>query len=110
MDDLISRQAAIYAIEKRMDDITCEEFAEGMSEAITEISLLPSAQPEIVRCRDCKHRIVNEHYGEHGYLNLKAECEWDTGDPYGLGRNAEDDEWFCADGERREDDVDPSNR
>lgn len=46
MSDLISRQAAIYAIEKRMDDITCEEFAEGMSEAITEISLLPSAQPE----------------------------------------------------------------
>lgn len=71
---------------------------------------LPSAQPEIVRCRDCKHRIMNEHYGEHGYPNLKAECEWDTGDPYGLGRNAEDDEWFCADGERREDDVDPSDR
>lgn len=44
MDDLISRQDAIYAIEKRMDDITCEEFAEGLSEAITEISLLPSAQ------------------------------------------------------------------
>lgn len=46
MSDLIDRQAAICAIEKRMDDITCEEFAEGMSEAITEISLLPSAQPE----------------------------------------------------------------
>ena len=44
--DIISRQAAICAIEKRMDDITCEEFAEGMSEAITEISLLPSIQPE----------------------------------------------------------------
>ena len=52
--DTVSRQAAIYAIEKRMDDITCEEFAEGMSEAITEISLLPSAQPEIIRCRNCK--------------------------------------------------------
>lgn len=51
MDDLISRQVAIYAIEKRMDDITCEEFAEGMSEAITEISLLPSAQPQRINGR-----------------------------------------------------------
>lgn len=57
MDDLISRQAAIYAIEKRMDDITCEEFAEGMSEAITEISLLPSAQQWI----PCSERLPDEN-------------------------------------------------
>ena len=61
---------------------------------------------EIVRCKDCKYRIVNEHYGERGYLKLKAYCELDTGDPFELGRNAEDDNWFCADGERRTDETD----
>lgn len=59
---------------------------------------------EVVRCKDCKYRIVNEHYGEDGYMKLKAICDKDTGDPFELGRNAEDDEWFCADAERREDD------
>ena len=58
-------------------------------------------QEEIIRCKDCKHRIVNEHYGQKGYINLKAMCELDTGDYFELGRNAEDDDWFCADAERR---------
>lgn len=85
------------------------DLIERQAECLVE-QLPPADTVEVVRCRDCKHRIVNEHYGERGYLNLKAECEWDTGDPFGLGRNAEDDEWFCADGERRADDVDPSDR
>lgn len=57
---------------------------------------------EIVRCKDCKHRIVNKNYGKKESLNIKAMCELDTGDPFELGRNAEDDEWFCADGEVEE--------
>ena len=55
----------------------------------------------VVRCKDCKRRIVNEHYGEKGYIKLKAYCELDTGDIFSLGRCAEDDNWFCADGERK---------
>ena len=55
----------------------------------------------VVRCWECKHRIVNEHYGEKGYIKLKAYCELDTGDIFSLGRCAEDDNWFCADGERK---------
>lgn len=46
MSGLISKQAAIYAIEKRMDDITDESFCEGMAEAIVEINLLPTADVE----------------------------------------------------------------
>lgn len=57
---------------------------------------------EVVRCKDCKHRIVNEHYGKKGYMRLKAMCTLDTGDPFALGRDAEDDNWFCTDGEKRE--------
>ena len=68
--------------------------------------VVPSAEPEIIRCKDCKYRIVNEHYGEKGYMNLKAICELDTGDIFQLGRYAEEDDWFCADAERREGDAD----
>lgn len=56
---------------------------------------------EVVRCKECKHRVVNEHYGEKGYIKVKAYCELDTGDIFSLGRNAENDNWFCADGKRK---------
>lgn len=62
----------------------------------------PKDTVTVVRCKDCKHRIVNEHCGENDYFNLKAMCDLDTGDTFELGRNAENDEWFCADGERKD--------
>lgn len=69
----------------------------------TYVERIPTADVvEVVRCRDCKHRRVNEHYGEKGYLRIKAMCELDTGDPFELSRNAEYDDWFCADGERKD--------
>jgi hypothetical protein len=42
MDDLISKQAAIDAL----------ECINGVEEVLRS---LPSAQPEIIRCKDCKH-------------------------------------------------------
>ena len=49
--------------------------------------------PEIVRCRDCKHRFKD---GENVVFNC---CE--------LNHNkAQADDWFCADAERREDETD----
>lgn len=59
-------------------------------------------QPEIIRCKDCKHRILNKNYGKKGNYCLKAICELDTGDLFELGRMAENDNWYCADAERRE--------
>lgn len=47
----------------------------------------------VVRCKDCKHRLER-----HG----KLECIYDTGDPFAQGREADNDKWFCADGEKRE--------
>ncbi len=59
---------------------------------------------KVVRCKDCKHRKGAFHTDrrrtEGGYYIYW--CELDTGDPFELGRNAEDDNWFCADGERKE--------
>ena len=58
----------------------------------------------VVRCKECKYRKGAFHTDrrrkEGGYWLYW--CELDTGDPFELGRNAEDDDWFCADGERRE--------
>ena len=51
---------------------------------------LPSAQPEIIRCKDCKHRFVD---GDNVRFNV---CE--------LNHNkVQADDWFCADAERRTD-------
>lgn len=81
-----------------------EAYQRGWNDAIDAIIAEAPAVDvvEVVRCRDCKHRIVNEHFGKRGYIQLKAMCELDTGDPFELGRNAEEDDWFCADGERKD--------
>lgn len=53
--DTVSRQAAIDAI-KKCTDIYINNLPPMVdkSEAYNAISELPSAQPEIIRCKDCK--------------------------------------------------------
>ena len=54
MDDLISRQAAIDAILK-IHDYGNSDRANALGLAECALTTLPSAQPEIIRCRNCKH-------------------------------------------------------
>lgn len=49
----------------------------------------PSAQPEIIRCKDCKHRDPEDKMCDSGHFIL-----WQL---------PRDDDWFCADAERRTD-------
>lgn len=58
---------------------------------------------EVVRCKECVFRIENKNYGKKNYLKIKGICDLDTGDIFCLGRRAENDDWFCADGIRRKD-------
>lgn len=52
-NDLISRKAAIDAIENAFDRETIlNRFVRKI--AISAVRMLPSAQPEIIRCKDCK--------------------------------------------------------
>ena len=51
MGDLISRQAAIDVVAKALKG-TFVEY-EDIAEKI--INKVPSVQPEIIRCKDCKH-------------------------------------------------------
>lgn len=50
---------------------------------------------EVVRCKDCKYR-RNSHLGWYcGY-------EYDRSDPYEMTRRADDENYYCADAERKE--------
>ncbi len=53
MDDLISRQAAIEALDKRFDSIPMEQTTEILL-LRKDLRGLPPAQPDIIRCRNCK--------------------------------------------------------
>ena len=74
MSDLISRQDAIEVIEEMQMPIMRSMFPEeqfvfkGMSEALSAIKDLPSAQPEIVRCKDCE-------YGEQDKAEEPKKCD-----------------------------------
>ena len=104
MDDLISRKAAIDTVRRCLvKEVTPAYRLIDKADVITELTMLPSAEQEIIKCKNCKHRIINENYGKKGYMNLKAMCDLDSGDPFELSRCAENDEWFCADAERRTD-------
>ena len=109
-NDLIRREDVIHVLVAKGQSSKRYKLGETWELNLTEIKealdLLPTAQQEVIRCKDCKYRIVNKHYGEPGYYSLKAMCELDTGDMFQLGKGAEDDDWFCADAERREDETD----
>ena len=93
MSDLISRQAAIDALTALEEPAPTARHLSAIYDCEDAIKALPSAQPEIIRCKDCKYRYIDEVHG--------PSCELDTGDPYATGRNADEDNWFCADAERR---------
>ena len=80
--DLISRQAALDAL--------MEAFCDTMIESICKdtIEALPSAQPEIVRCKDCKYSDENLR---------RVSVKWLPCMDVRTGGN-----WFCGSAERRE--------
>ena len=74
-DDLISRQAAIDHLKKRLyetalNNNTEHPYYEEIADNRVDIWLneLPSAQPEIVRCKDCE-------YGEQDKAEEPKKCD-----------------------------------
>ena len=75
MDDLISRSAAVDALRKMQtyklfsgDDMLLIDQAGAQ----TELMLLPSAQPEIIVCEDCKWRISENRKTTSLWLPCRA--------------------------------------
>ena len=92
MDDLISRQAAIKAIDDLPNCYNGYSDTYDKAYIIGTLEELPTIDAvEVTRCRDCKHRQskMGDCYG-NGVVLCKD----------GLWR---DMEFFCADGERSED-------
>ena len=102
MDDLISREQAIDAIGEKSDEIyktkqkgatyPHDDFFQGMAYAENVVKQLPSTQPEIIYCGDCKYK--DDGIDEDGIPFLKCL----HGRSYG-GTRIND---FCSWAERRE--------
>lgn len=96
MSDLISRQAAIDAL-KREQSLVERPITEtrwfdlGLRKAQEVLSELPSAQPEIIRCKDCKH-----------FKKPLSPDMWGWCKKVSMDNKATVEDWFCAYGERRE--------
>ena len=98
MDDTISRQAAIDALNstcdrvchysKKQRSVMCSSCPLGS--AFDVLDELPTAEPEIIRCKDCKHGRPYKHTTE--YVACEVDCE-------PIDR---DSDFYCADGKRRE--------
>ena len=97
MHDLISRQAAIdVAVQSIMDwdGMFIQEANCRIRDAINE---LPSAQPEIIRCTECKH--YREYDSEYVENAVVVQC---MADRYPISETIPDG-WFCAGAERKDD-------
>lgn len=100
MADLIDRQATIDAILKgtafqsvrdlyEYAEDRCDERAGGVVDAIDAVIAVPSAQPEIVRCNECKY--YQGAYGAMGH----APCSYWNSDGVMW-------DWYCSRGEKYE--------
>lgn len=101
MNDLINRQAAIDVVKRLMGDSELSRTVQ------TGLHILPSAQPEIVRCKDCKHWRQQTNY--QGVLLSFGFCEneemWRSlyGETYEVAHIDTDDDHYCGYAERRTD-------
>lgn len=104
--DSISRKAVTDALAKFVPYAICDEstesYANGLTDAYNLILQLPSAQPEIIRCKDCKwwDKDGDSPRGyclamKHGYIS----SNWEIG----IYRRYKGD-FYCADAEREEED------
>ena len=103
MDDLISRQDAIDALGEKplvWDDLSDFDLGKAAqwSDDVDAIKALPSAQPEIIRCKDCKYSRMTVD-GDCKYCDIwfPDEAEYMDGN------------YYCGSAERREDENKTSN-
>ena len=83
-DDMISRQNVLRCLtDISYNQCKTQGEADVIDIAKTMVMTMPSAQPEIIRCKDCKH-------------NRRLEC------PFGITVfDAPKDDEFCSRAERR---------
>lgn len=97
MVDSIDRHEAIDAVRNIIvKEVTPAYMLIDKAEVMTELMMMQSAQPEIVRCKDCRHGVDYYHEGDCYCSNPK----------WGLTYFGGSWEFYCADAERRTDEND----
>ena len=84
MDDTISRQAAIEVVQNRHMMLSKEKVL-----LINDLKKLPSAQPEIIHCEDCKYGMLDPSFPHQWFCKYKGD-EWNNSD------------YFCGHARKRE--------
>ena len=84
----MTREEAIDVLKHNYPSACFTDLCEAVEIAIQALSV----QPEIIRCKECKHRDPEDNKCDSGHFIL-----WQL---------PRDDDWFCADGERRTDEPD----
>ncbi len=121
MSDLIDRQQAIDAI-NTWDKFGVDErgrvvrWHEGLEpyvhlrDVVIAVAGMPSAEPEIIRCKDCKHWRQQTNY--QGVPLSFGFCESDDmwrslyGETYEVSHIDTDNDFYCGYAERRADGAD----
>lgn len=88
-EEYIKKEDAIQSVMNH--DLLKSDWSRAWAEYMLEDAPTADVAP-VVRCRDCKHC-------EYAWNRIPTEQAWVC---YKLGIDVEQD-WFCADGERRED-------
>jgi len=98
MSDLIDRQAAIRWVKTECNPYgkPTIDFESG-KKVIEHLEQMPSAQPEIIRCKDCKYS-SHEPYKDQADVYVCNYSYWTRAEG---GRYPD---WYCARAERRTDD------
>ena len=92
MNDLISRQAAIDVVHKWLSSVFGVNSTDNSIGVFKRLRQLPSAQPEIIYCKDCKHY----QFADNRAFGMPVKmCEW-------FDFEDVDDDDFCSRAERRE--------
>ena len=104
--DLIDRQKATDKIIARYPDSDATQYNIGYADAINDvlkdIRYMPSAEPEIIRCKDCKYF---ERYTDDGtFESVLKMHQWDGECSEWVGHTYMG--WFCSRAERRTDEAD----
>lgn len=112
--DMVYRQDAIDAIEHITSSMSvcvnsdeCHGMKRMQRQAVIELANLSPAQPEIIRCKDCKHWRQQTNY--QGVPLSFGFCESDDmwrslyGETYEVSHIDTDDDFYCGYAKRRTD-------
>ena len=103
MADLIDRQAAIDVVSKWLREVFGVYKTDDSIGVFKRLRKLPSAQPEIIRCKDCKHQVKewreDKRFKDNGYWVYGCEV---ISDACGYWALFGQDNEFCSEAERKE--------